>query len=82
MADPLTLEELKNVKEGTVLWGVVHLEYANKYFRPIRKITVDAVAEHHNVVDLYQRGAILSTTYRDFYTNYWDAYRAWRKMSG
>jgi len=80
MADPLTLEELKNVKEGTVLWGVVRQQYAIRNYQPIRKITVVRVNVRRDVIDL-QGELFLSTVFRDFYTNYWDAYRAWRKMS-
>lgn len=81
MADPLTLEELKNVKKGTVLWAVLKRDYAG--LKPIKKIRKDAVELAFRTVFVKENPRrILSTTWRNFYTNYWDAYRAWRKMSG
>lgn len=81
---PLTYEELLNIKPGTILWAVLVDRFSPKAFRALHKITVSRTGMINSNVYIEgtiggERGLVLSTSSRDFYTNYWDAYRVVRK---
>ncbi len=88
MARPLTREELLALKDGTVLWAVlIRTEFLD--VPDLRKVVVrgppkclangEIIVNPNEVFDL---NCNFSTTWRKFYKNYWDAYRAMRKQDG
>lgn len=72
MSEPLTIDQLKRVKKGTVLWAVLKSEWYSAVLDP----------KYRSVRKFHYEKALIISHYHNFYTNYWDAYKALRKLQG
>ncbi len=81
MENELTREELIKLKPGVLFWVVkkkTTKDVSNSLYRGvIKKIEV-----YKNEICLLTEDQRWSTNFRHFFLNYWDAYRAMRKIWG
>jgi len=83
MSEPLTIDQLKRVKKGTVLWAVLKPSFifdeGDLREVIVRSVTVSGQTAIVNLHTTFAPWANFSTEFRAFYINYWDAYKAAKK---